>query len=105
MTVRWSPARVVMVAAWTVWAGILIVLGLWVLLEAGGHLNMPWRVRVLGGLAAMAAGLFLFMVRVADQIYPAVGQRLSVWLVEMATFLVFLAGFIGAVATYGGALA
>jgi hypothetical protein len=96
---------VLLVAAWTVWAAILVVLGLWVLLDAGTQVRVPWRVSVLGGIAAIAAGMFLFMARVADQVFPAVGQRLSIWLLEMATFLVFLSGFIGAVAAYGGALA
>jgi hypothetical protein len=96
---------VLLVAACSAWAGIFVVLGLWVLLDAGSRFGMPWRVNVPAGIAAVAAGLFLFMARVADQVYPAVGQRLWVWVFEMLTFVVFLAGFVGAVAAYGGALA
>jgi hypothetical protein len=70
-----------------------------------GAARLPARACVPIGLSSMAAGLFLFMTIVADRLFPSAGRRLSIWLVEMATFLVFLGGCVGAVVSYEGGLA
>ena len=58
----------------------------------------------LSGLASTAAGAFVFMMGVADRLFPAAGQRLSIFLVEMATFMVFVGGCAGACVSYCGGL-
>src|ERR1041385_438585 len=88
------------VALATGWSGCLVVLGLWCLID--GAARLPARARVPIGLASIAAGLFLLMTIVADRLFPAAGRRLSIWLVEMATFLVFFGGCGGAVGSYDG---
>jgi len=97
-----SIALAARVVGGTVWGVAFVVLGLWLLLE--GSARMPVRISLLAGAASVAAGLYLFMFMVADRLFPAAAARLSVWLLEMATFLVFLGGFAAAVISYRGAL-
>jgi hypothetical protein len=97
-----SIALAARVVGGSVWGVAFVVLGLWLLLE--GATRVPERISLLAGAASVAAGLYLFMFVVADRLFPAAAARLSIWVLEMATFLVFLGGFAGAVMAYRGAL-
>jgi hypothetical protein len=92
----------------TAWGACMVVPGLWLLVNGPARwpgLAGPCRA---GGAAGVAAGSFVFLVLVADRLFPAVGRRPGVWAVEMAVFLVFLAsslaGFAWVLGAYGGAL-
>ena len=97
-------ARVVVATAW---ASCLVILGLLAIASTPPVLPVPlprlsW---VLAGVAAVAAGLFLFMTVVADRLVPSVGRRQAMWAAEMTVFAAFIGS--GAVALllalYGGA--
>lgn len=92
MTITRGISLAILVPAATAWAGCLVVAGLWLALDvraAGGP-------GLLGGLAAVAAGQFVFMAAVADRLFPNPGWNRTIWLVEMATFLA--AGVLGVAA-------
>ncbi len=73
----------------TSWAMCMVVLGLALLLDGlpgsrtGGHAALA----ELLGLAAISAGIFVFMAMVADRLVPHVGRRMTMFPIEMALFL------------------
>lgn len=87
-----------------VWASALFLAGLWLLFSVPGRLPALSAPCQVGGWAAIAAGQFVFMVLVADRLFPLVGRRPMTWVVEMACFLIFLGGAAYVAVAYGGAL-
>lgn len=87
------PALIIVATAW---ASTLVVPGLALLIDGLPAFSIPVSVRISAGLSAIAAGLFVFMVWVADRVFPAVGRRMSMWPIEMGTFAVFLFGLAAA---------
>jgi len=82
-------ARVIVATAW---AACLVILGLMVVASGPPPLPLPlprssW---ILGGLATISAGVFLFMTVVADRLVPSVGRRQTMWRAEMFVFGTFL---------------
>jgi hypothetical protein len=95
--VRAATLTIVALAA-SGWAAVMAVAGLRVVLDYGPGVGPEMRGPVLlGGVAILAVAQFVFMVAVADRLFPAVGGRLIVWLAEMGMFLVALAGIVSAV--------
>lgn len=92
------------VAVATAWAACLVMLGLWFLLDAPRLIAATMPVCRLAGLSAIAAGLFVFMYVVADGLFPSVGQRSSMYTLEMSVFAVFVLSFLAAAMLfiYGG---
>ncbi len=86
-----SMGLVLRVAVAGAWAGLLVLVGLWLVLD--------WAVRApgfaipcrLGGVTLIAMGQFVFAALVADRLFPGVwpGVRLAV---EGASALTFLIG-------------
>jgi hypothetical protein len=58
----------------------------------------------MGGVAAIAGGVFIFMSAVADRVVPGVGRRLSMWHLEMSVALVMALSLVFVLISYGGAL-
>lgn len=82
-------------AAW-LWGGAMGVAGLWALLSAPREWPAfagLWRA---GGLAALGAGLFVFMVLAADRLFPRADRGLVAG-AELGAMGVFLAGLVLAV--------
>jgi hypothetical protein len=71
---------------------VLVVLGL--ALVSGGLGLPPSRLYAPAGVAAIAAGMFIFMVLVADRLVPSVGVRQSMWPVEMGTVVVWVVAVV-----------
>lgn len=96
------------IASATLWAALVVVLGLWLELERPAIMQEA-RVPISGGLAAISGGTFLFMTMVADRLIPTAQRRLLLWVLEMATGVVFLVTLVSAVvsmvSSYRGALA
>jgi hypothetical protein len=67
-----------------------VVNRLWLLQEPGDHGSLYRWMRVTGGIAALAAGQFVFLYIVAARLFPRLGARFEVWLVEMVFVLIFL---------------
>lgn len=69
--------------------------GLWAIFDfsKGFTGGLRWPIIVLG-LSSLAGAQLVFMVLVADRLFPSVGRRVGVWFVEMAVFLVFLSCFL-----------
>lgn len=83
---------VVRFVAATAWAAVLVLSGLWVMF------SVPMQVPILKpswcvpfGLAVAAGGQFVFMILVADRMFPSADRRL-VGLIEAACFLAFVGG-------------
>jgi hypothetical protein len=102
-----SPSR--RIRMWTrivvasAWAGSLVILGLWLLAEGRVWLPIRGVSCTFGGLASIAAGIFLFMALVSDRLVPGVGRRQSMWAAEMAVFAGMLAGLAGVLLSSQGA--
>ena len=84
LTVRYVAA--------TAWAAVMVLSGLWVMF------SVPSQVPILrpawctaSGLAVAAGGQFVFMILVADRVFPRADRRL-VGIVEAACFLAFVGG-------------
>ncbi|MCE7974059.1 MAG: hypothetical protein DYG92_06995 [Leptolyngbya sp. PLA1] len=78
------------------WAGGLVVLGLALLGHgaAGGPLPQVVGGRDWLGLAALAGGLFVFMLLVADRWFPRAAPR-AVAILEAAVFALFALTLVG----------
>jgi hypothetical protein len=88
----------------SLWAASLVVLGMllvargvngWVLTSTGIGQG-PWRAL---GVAFVAGGQFVFMILVADRVFPRAGRRPSVWLTEIAVALAGLLSLVIALAS------
>ncbi|MDX2118053.1 MAG: hypothetical protein SFY96_07725 [Planctomycetota bacterium] len=80
----------------TLWAGLLVVLGMWVMFSLSQRMPLLAPVLQCGGLAAVAGGQFVFMAWVADRLLPGAARRV-VGPLEVFSFLVFVGGLIGTV--------
>ncbi|MBL9032356.1 MAG: hypothetical protein JNM80_11715 [Phycisphaerae bacterium] len=81
----------------TVWAGALVIAGLWLVFDGPRTLPVSPLTLRSAGAASIAGGGLVFMVLVADRLFPSVGRRMSMWLVEMAGFAAFALGVAGCV--------
>lgn len=78
----------------TAWAAAMASAGFWVTLEAPRMFSsIPGTIRIQMGLAGILGGAFLFMVLVADRLFPRADRRV-VTAAEAITFLGFLVGLI-----------
>ncbi|MFZ4576092.1 MAG: hypothetical protein ACOYN0_17035 [Phycisphaerales bacterium] len=75
----------------SLWAGVMVILGLVVLFEGPGPLPFPPQLFALLGVAAVAGGQFVFMVLVADRLLRGAHRR-AVVMIEVGTFALFVAG-------------
>jgi hypothetical protein len=79
----------------TIWAACMVVPGVWLLLE-GPSLWPRFVVPcVLGGVSAMSAGTFVFLVLVIGRMFPDMSKRAEMWAIEMLVFLIFVVGGLG----------
>lgn len=85
----------VRVLAAAAWAWLMVVCGWWAILS--GPLEWPILrgMSLLSGLTMAAGGQLVFMVLVADRVFPGASRRMMLGL-ELVSFLAFLAG-LGAV--------
>lgn len=79
------------------WAACLVVLGLWVAADLARQVSSASWAVTTAGIGLIAAGEFVFLVRVADKLFPRLGRRLGVWALELSLLLTFLAclGLVG----------
>jgi hypothetical protein len=63
----------------TTWAVAMVVSGLWLLGGGGASLPMPPSVRRMWALLLIACGQYVFVVVVANRLFPAVGSRPVIW--------------------------
>lgn len=84
--------RLVAAAAW---AWLMVVCGWWAVLSGPREWPILRGVNLPAGLAMAAGGQLVFMVLVADRLFPSASRRLLLGL-ELACFLAFL-GCLGAV--------
>ncbi len=78
----------------TVWAGVMVVGGLWLLGEGAGRWPLvPPAMPRLGGIILIAAGQFLFMYLVADRWFPRAARWLT-WPLELAATVVLVGGVV-----------
>jgi hypothetical protein len=80
-------------AACTLWAALLTVAGLWVIFTIPDQWPIFEPVCVYGGASLVGAGQFLFMMLVADRLFPRASRRF-VRPLEAGAFLVFAAGLV-----------
>jgi len=89
----------------TFWAAGLVVAGLWLVFSLGPRWPMFSSAATMGGLTAIAMGLFVFMFLVADRLFPAAG-RLVGWMIEVVVVAAFCVGLVAtAWALWAGASA
>ena len=88
------------VAAASLWAGGLVVTGLWLVFSAAGKWSMFALPLSLGGLTAVVMGQFVFSYLVADRLFP-VAARVIGWRLEIGSIALF---FVGCAATVWAAL-
>jgi len=89
-----SASLTVFTALATMWAGVLVVLGMWVMFSLSQRMPVLAPVLQSGGLAAVAGGQFVFMAWVADRLLPGAARRV-VGPLEVLCFLVFVGGLAG----------
>lgn len=91
-----------------VWGGVLVVSGL-SLLASTGEGSMSWLAplvtgrpaAVVAGFTAVAMGQFVFMVLVADRLFPRFANRFG-WRIEVVTAAVMVAGLAATAAVAVG---
>jgi hypothetical protein len=84
------------------WGACLVILGLWSIDEGWRWLPLRPATGAWIGSLLMAAGLFVFMVLVADRLLPRLGRRYSMWRLEMLVCLAMLASCAAVVVSYRG---
>lgn len=84
----------------TLWAGVMLVLGIATLVDGAGPVPVPRATFWFLGAAAVAGGQFVFMVLVADRFF-AHAARAVVSGLETLAFLIFLGGTIAALVSFG----
>lgn len=75
------------------WAAVLWILGIVTLLDGPGPLPLPNEAFILLGVAAIAAGQFVFAVLVADRWFPRAHRGL-IARAEAAMLLTFILGLV-----------
>ena len=87
----------------TLWAGSLVIVGLWLVYSVGPRWPMFSVSATLGGWTAVAMGAFVFMFLVADRVFPKAGRSIG-WLFEVCFVLLFTMGFVATALTlwFGG---
>ena len=75
----------------TTWAATLLLTGLWVAMNGPERWPVPRELCLMGGSALLAGGQFLFLVLVADRVFPRASSRL-VWGAEVLLFAAFVVG-------------
>ncbi len=96
MPVRRSVSLAMVCLAAGVWAGTMVLTGLWFVFSAPLHGSMfPRAMSDTAGVTLVFMGQFTFMKMVADRLFPRANRTLTSTL-EAGCFLVFL---IGAAAT------
>lgn len=84
---------VTLYSAVVLWAMCLTMVGFWLLLHPPVDLIPARPVLRSGGLAALAAGQLLFMLMVADRLFPNAHPRL-VWALEMLGVMTLTSGLL-----------
>lgn len=79
------------IAAACTWAGLMTVVGLWAIVRAPERWPTFGHLFPFGGVAFLLGGQFVFMVLVADRLFPR-ASRLMVTTLESLCFLGFIAG-------------
>ncbi len=82
----------------TVWAGSLSLGGIWLMMVGPRRLPSLTLACWMGGLAAIAAGQFIFEALVADRLFPSASKKLSLT-AEFSSFLAFVFG-LGAMVVF-----
>lgn len=85
----------VRLAAAAAWAWLMLICGWWAILSGPQEWPILKGISFLGGVTMAAGGQLVFMVLVADRLFPYASRRLMLGL-ELASFLTFLSG-LGAV--------
>ncbi|MBL8760661.1 MAG: hypothetical protein JNL50_05095 [Phycisphaerae bacterium] len=88
-------------AAATAWAGTLLLTGLWIAMNGPTRWPVPRELCLVGGLSLLAGGQFLFLVLVADRVFPRASSRV-VWAVEVVLFAAFVLGLGATLYLLGG---
>ena len=91
MAPRLSLELVLRVVLGSVWAGAMVVTGLWTMLADPAPWPVVAPVRWLVGPTLAAGGLFVFMVLVADRLFPR-ASRPMILMAEAGCFAAFVAG-------------
>lgn len=99
-----SVSLAVRITVATAWAAALTITGLWAMLSASREWPMFGPVWIVAGVAAVAAGLFVFMVLVADRLVPSASRRLvaTAELAVMVSFVLCLLGIVWLVRSGSG---
>jgi hypothetical protein len=83
---------IVRVVAATAWAGVMVLSGLWIVFILPEQLpRVNPTLSAAAGLAIAAGGQFVFMILVADRVYPRASRRIT-GVAEAAAFIAFAAG-------------
>lgn len=75
------------------WAGALVMAGLWLVFSAGPRWPMFSVPATLGGWTAVTMGAFVFMFLVADRVFPQAGRTIG-WVCEVVLVGLFCLGFV-----------
>ncbi|MEO1007838.1 MAG: hypothetical protein AAFX79_04685 [Planctomycetota bacterium] len=93
----------VLVGVASVWSASLVVAGLWLAFSARQTWPMFSSAALLGGVTAIAMGVFVFMFLVADRLFPKAGRHVG-WIIEVAIVVLICAGLVAtAWAVWSGA--
>ncbi|MEA5557614.1 hypothetical protein [Nodularia spumigena] len=87
-------------ASATPWALLLTVAGLWLATIGASQWPSMSAPCLLGGLASLAAGQFVFACLVADRVFPGADRRLVLGF-EILTCVALLLGVLGVIVTVG----
>lgn len=105
MSRRVSLSMVIALA--TAWAAGWMVLGLWLIvaspamLHSGmGSVSIPAALRWSGGFTAICAGQLVFLLLVADRVFPRASRRV-VWPVELTVSAGLFVGLAVLLAQFG----
>ena len=77
----------------TLWAGVLAVVGLRLVLPSSDDSILYRPVMLAGGVMALGGGHFVFMTMVADRLLPR-ARRGFIAVAELVSFLAFLIGLV-----------
>lgn len=75
------------------WALVLCVGGLWLAVIAPGLVEPGTEMLArVGGVTAIAGGMLVFVICIADRVFPRASRRLT-WSMEIPTCITMFAGF------------